>query len=181
MSLIEEALRRVKDPLVPPASATAQKPRKAAVPQTPTAHSWPPTPPPSPVPPAAATPTTLLTMVTITILGLTAALIAGGAIWMWRTLNTGNAPLVSPLAAPAASGFPATNAPPEPPAAAPEARPEFHLTGIVEGLGEPYAVINGSIVAVGETVGQAVLLDIGEGTVKLRLADGKETVLRVAR
>ncbi|MBI4003658.1 MAG: hypothetical protein HY353_01430 [Candidatus Omnitrophica bacterium] len=180
MSLIEEALRRVKDPLVPPASTPPKTPRKAAVPQTPTAHSWSTTPPPSPVQPAAATPTALLTMVTIAILGLTAALIVGGAVWMWRTLNTGNPPAASPVTS-ARTGAPVTNVQPEPPAAAPEAKPEFNLTGIVEGLGEPYAVINGSIVAVGETVGQAVLLDIGEGTVKLRLADGKEAVLRVAR
>ena len=62
-----------------------------------------------------------------------------------------------------------------------DAPPEFNLTGIVEGLGEPYAVINGSIVAEGETVGNATLLDIGEGTVKLRLANGKDAVLRVSR
>ena len=180
MSLIEEALRRVKDPLVPPASTPAKTPRKAAVPQTPTTHSWSTTPPPSLVPPAAATPMTLLTMVTIAILGLTAALIFGGAIWMWRTLNTGNTPVASPMIS-GGGGSPATEAQPERSAAATEAGPEFNLTGIVEGLGEPYAVINGSIVAEGERVGNATLLDIGEGTVKLRLANGKDTVLRVSR
>ena len=51
----------------------------------------------------------------------------------------------------------------------------------MEGLGEPYAVINGSIVAEGETIGEATLLTIAEGTVTLRLADGKETLLRVER
>ena len=59
--------------------------------------------------------------------------------------------------------------------------PEFNVTGIVEGTGDPYAMINGSIVAVGETIGTATLTGISEGKVTLRLADGKETVVQVER
>jgi len=123
-------------------------------------------------------------MVTITILGFTAALIFGGALWMWRTLSHERTPVAqAPLGTDAAMEPPASSARPLPaePAATTDAVPGFTLTGIVEGLGEPYAVINGLIVAEGETVGKATLLDIGEGTVRLRFADGTETVLRVAR
>jgi hypothetical protein len=122
-------------------------------------------------------------MVTIAILGLTAALIFGGAIWMWRTMTAGQTPVPSQTVA-EERGSPATETQPAP---APTASatgataPAFHLTGIVEGLGEPYAVINGSIVAVGDAVGTATLVEIGQGAVTLRLADGKETVVRAAR
>ena len=180
MSLIEEALRRVKDPLVPPAT-TAKPPQKAASAQAPaTAHSWPTTPSPAPSQPAAAAPAALLTMVTIAILGLTAALIFGGAIWMWRTLN-GNARVDSAAEPALNTTVPRAQPASATPAVSTNSPPEFNLTGIVEGSGEPYAVINGSIVATGETVGTATLLDIGQGTVTLRLANGKEAVLRVSR
>jgi hypothetical protein len=130
-------------------------------------------------------------MVTLAVLALTAALIFGGAVWMRRTLNS--SPSVAKAPVSPATSEPSTAAPPEgatragPPApsraitASTHELPEFHLTGVVEGLGEPYAVINGSIVGVGETVGKATLLDIAEGKVTLRLADGKDTVLRVER
>jgi hypothetical protein len=42
-------------------------------------------------------------------------------------------------------------------------------------------VINGMIVGVGERLGDATLLEIADGSVKLRRADGKETVLRLSR
>jgi len=180
MSLIEEALRRVKGPLVPP-STTAKTFRQPDAAQTPVAaHSWSAPPAPSPSQPATAGPAALLTMVTIAILGLTAALIFGGALWMWRTMQ-GNARIESAvgpapgMTAPQAQSVSAT------PAASTNSPPEFNLTGIVEGSGASYAVINGSIVAKGEPVGTATLLEIGQGTVTLRLANGKETVLRVSR
>ena len=181
MSLIEEALRRVKDPLVPP-STTVKAPRKAAPPQTPaTAHSWPTTPASSASQPAAAASAALLTMVTIAILGLTAVLIFGGAIWMWRTLNGKTRVESAREETTPDTTVPREGSAPAALAASTDSPPEFSLTGIVEGSGEPYAVINGSIVAEGEAVGTATLLEIGEGTVKLRLANRKEAVLRVSR
>lgn len=57
----------------------------------------------------------------------------------------------------------------------------FVLSGVVEGLGQPYAVINGEIVSVGERVGDATLVAIAEGSVRLRLPDEREIVLRVSR
>src|SRR3989338_400535 len=86
MSLIEEALRRVKDPLVPPASSApatpAQKLRQTPVsPATPAAHSWSPLPASStsrtPHTPSVAP----LTMAALAVLALPAALIVGGAVW----------------------------------------------------------------------------------------------------
>ena len=191
MSLIEEALRRVKDPLVPPASTTAEKPRKASPTQAPpTAHSWSTTPASSPSQPAATSRLAPLTLVTVAVLGLTAALIAGGTMWIWRTFS-GSTPVakmlrnpgVTPEPSMAAMSGPATPSKSTAPASSATAstHPEFHLTGVVEGFGEPYAVINGAIIGVGETVGTATLLGIAEGKVTLRLADGKETVLRVER
>ena len=180
MSLIEEALCRVKDPLVPP-SSMAKAPRKAASAQTPaTTHSWPTASAPSVSQPATPAPAALLTMVTIAILGLTAALIFGGAIWMWRTMN-GNARVESAMMAPDTASPRTQPASTIPSVVSTNSPYEFNLTGIVEGSGEPYAVINGSIVAAGETVGTATLVNIGQGTVTLRLANGKETVLRVSR
>jgi hypothetical protein len=46
-------------------------------------------------------------------------------------------------------------------------------------LGEPYAVINGMIVGVGEHVEGATLLEIANGEVRLRHGNGEETTLRV--
>ena len=182
MSLIEEALRRVKDPLIHPAPTKAEKPRTTAPSQTrPTAHSWSPTPAPSPSQPAAASPISPLTLATLAVLGLTVALLVGGAAWMWRTFKGGAPVAPEPATAPMSeTTAPSKHAIPSRSAAA-ATDPEFHLTGVVEGSGNPYAVINGSIVGVGETVGTATLLGIAEGMVTLRLADGKETVLRVER
>jgi len=55
------------------------------------------------------------------------------------------------------------------------------MSGIVEGLGKPYAVINGKIVTVGEQIEDATLLEIADGTVRLRRSDGQELALRVPR
>ena len=184
MSLIEEALRRMKEPLIPPAATKAKPPQEASPSQAPmAAHSWSQTPAPSPSQPATATRLTPMTIVTLAVLVLTAALMIGGATWMWRTFNgrMEAAPEPSMVASPGTASRPESTAPARTTRASSDALSEFKLTGIVEGLGDPYAMINGSIVAVGETIGNATLLDIDKGMVTLRLADGTETVLRVAR
>ena len=61
------------------------------------------------------------------------------------------------------------------------ATPMFVLSGVVEGAGEPYAVINGTILGVGEKIADATLIEISDGAVRLRQADGRDTVLRAAR
>ncbi len=55
------------------------------------------------------------------------------------------------------------------------------LTGIVEGRGKPYAVINGMILGVGEQLGGMTVETIANGSVTLRQADGRQTLLRVQR
>lgn len=130
-------------------------------------------------------------MVTLAVLALTAALIFGGAVWMWQTFN-GNRRMAQGSAGPIAaeetssdaslSNSATTHASAQ--SAHPTSKelvPEFNVTGIVRGFGDPYAMINGSIVTVGETIGSATLTGISEGTVTLQLADGKATVVRVQR
>ena len=62
----------------------------------------------------------------------------------------------------------------------PSPRAEFVLSGVIEGGGEPYAGINGKIYGVGERIGKSTVAEISNGSVKLLLANGKETVLRVS-
>jgi hypothetical protein len=140
-----------------------------------------------------------LAAVALAVLALTAALVIGGAFWMGRTLAT-TTPHADRAPAPASSHAQAPTVsdakPPAPaePQAEETARPRrapahaeapdpsgLVLSGIVEGLGDPYAVINGLIVGVGERVGDATLEQIAKGSVTLRHDDGRETVLRVPR
>jgi hypothetical protein len=154
----------------------------------------------------------------LAIVGLTLALIVGGAFWMGRFLSEPSAPAapatsaVSPLPvavaeplieAPSASParesrrlaeraprsrasalalFPRPT-PPSPTDAAPAAVPpaeRLKLSGVIEGLGPPYAVMNGRIIGVGERVEEVTVVQIAEGAVTVRHADGTEATLRVS-
>ena len=188
MSIIEEALRRAQDPLTP----KAQKPQAAVTEQKapesqPAAHSWQ-AAPPSPTAPSTASQTAPLTAVAVLILILTVALVVGGAFWLGRTL--------APQPHAQAASTPAAAAPSQPAApVAGTAQPErprtaetkkvqrtaLVLSGLVEGEGESYAVINGLIVAPGERVGNATLEQIANGSVTLRDDDGRQIILRVPR
>ena len=200
MSLIEEALRRVQDPSV--AGRTAPPP--AAKPETPAspAHSWSGAPKSPAAPRRAGGPQTPIIMaVAAAMLVMTAVFVAGGVFWMARTR-----PAATPAAPPAATPRPTAISPalqppqtsepveapatpaPRPAAAAAPSAPSpseqqngLRLTGIVEGTGEPYAFINGQIVAVGETVGRFTLMSVHDGAAVLRHEDGTDTILRVAR
>ena len=55
------------------------------------------------------------------------------------------------------------------------------LSGVVEGLGTPYAVINGMVRGIGETIEGSTLIAIANGAVRVRRADGAEVVLHVAQ
>ena len=196
MSIIEEALRRVQDPLLRPAKqppAVAPQPQAAPQPPRPApAHSWeaPPArsvPSPSPLP-AQITP---LTAVAVAVLALTVALVIGGAFWMGRAIAPGSQnaapPPASPVTAQPRSAAPLVKV--EPPARAERPRTakesgaplDLVLSGVVEGLGEPYAVINGLIVGIGERVADATLEEIANGSVTLRHDNGQKTILRVPR
>lgn len=203
MSLIEEALRRARDPTLPETPATSEKPQSTK-PQATQAHSWPvEASGPSQNPLNAAPNSNALVIVAVAVLGLTLVLIVGGAFWMGRTLS---APRPVAAVSPPSS---VTAAPPPPvavPATAPvmvprvphlprpgprppvkgfglaPPRPTLVLSGVaVAEVGASYAVINGKIVSVGEEVEGLTLSDIAPDTVKLRDRNGNETVLRVPR
>ena len=202
MSLIEEALRRVQDPLIPHQHAQAPpasvKPT-AKTAQAKPAHPWP-TTATAPAAPATVRINPLMA-VAVAVLTLTSVVIIGAAFWMGRTMARTESPtespeeknaelteLTSPAPPRAAAPFPKpapfkeipilsipwVKNPPPPPKQA------FALSGVIEGGGEPYAVINGMIFGVGEQVGKATVVEISNGAVKLLLANGKETILRVS-
>ena len=56
-------------------------------------------------------------------------------------------------------------------------QPTLRLSGIVGGPGEPLAIINGSVVRIGEQVAGATLLEVGEDFARLRWRD-QDVVLR---
>ena len=182
MSLIEEALRRIKDPLLP-GQGTPSK-RQGAREETPPAHPWSANPPPSSSAATSAPHTTpALVGVTVVVVALTAALIIGGTLWMRQVLRER-----APGLAEGTQALSVTNATDQDPSAdnpkrdvlKPANTPnDLVLSGVVEGSGEPYAVINGKVIGVGETIGGTTLLAIGNGAVTLRRADGSEIVLRV--
>ena len=164
MSLIEEALRKIKDPLLP------QPPPGIPASPPPPAHSW---VAEAPAQGLSPTPRRLnpLLAVAAAIAALTAVLTFWGAFWMARAI--GRSPAASVPASPAAA-----SSAPEP---APTPRPVPELHGVVEGVGEPYAVINGAIVGVGDRIEDLTVRRVEDGTVTLRRDDGEELVLRVKR
>lgn len=207
MSLIEEALRRIQDSTIAevqgkPKAPTAQRPVNAStgrpsatrevLAQSPTGvvHPWATTAPSSA---GAAPPTTrALFAVAFALVALTAVLVIGGVFWVGRTLGSNSTRVPSPGAQmrprasaemsaqptqPAGSPAPATRTPT---ASADSSRSEFILSGVVEGLGEPYAVINGLVVRAGDGIEGATVLTIGDGAVTLRRPDGKQLALRVS-
>ena len=190
MSLIEEALRKVQDPTLRAFPGTAQQQERPArakpsaqaqaqvAPAPVAAHSW----SPAPAQPSSAAPNnSALIAVAIGVLGLTAALIIGGAFWMGRTLHGPS------VASRDVSPGPSADAPAGPaPAAArntapPAGRsPGYVLSGVIEGLGDPYAVVNGLVVRAGDGLEGATIVAIGSGSVTLRRDDGSQLVLRVS-
>ena len=195
MSLIEEALRRIKDPLMTPQPQPTHKSPNARQNPLPAAHSW----AAIPSDPALTRSTTspppqhLLVIVATAVIGLAAVLIMGGAMWMSRRLHGMAVSPPPPFPAPSVEANkpagPQTTTPTEPiigpvtpsRAVIPSEQDGFVLTGVIEGAGEPYAVINGAVVAVGERIGAATLLEITNGSVTLRRTDGSKLVLRVPR
>jgi len=63
----------------------------------------------------------------------------------------------------------------------PNVRPPYVVSGVAQGAGPSFAVINGQILSVGETVNGATLMEIYENTVRLRTQSGKEIALAVPR
>ncbi len=195
MSLIEEALRRLQEPLLkptqpPPAASAASEAVRSTPPQTappaasaPSAHSWSTAPSSSSPFVAPARPSTpVLVLVTTAVFTLTVGLLLWGGIWMGHTLSQRQeASLTSSVDAPTGQLTQLTGAPK--PATAPQPRKadELVLTGVVEGGGAPFAVINETVVGIGDQVQGTTVLAIASGAVTLRGADGRDQVLQLAR
>ena len=136
-----------------------------------------------------------LIAVALAVVALATVGVIAGAFWIGRTIartessaalpkGQGAAVTHSPSPAPTPPTTPAPEANEPPLIAIPWVKPAQEtlvLSGVVEGEGGSFAVINGMIVGVGERVGEATLEEIVKGTVKLRDPDGKETILRVPR
>ena len=185
MSLIDDALRRVQDPL-------AAKELPATLPQAPQptphapqkkerpAHSWPLTSAakkPAEKPTEKQPGTRFLTLAVI--------LLVGGAAFSWVTNRVWVKPTPWPKNSAKQQQKPNIKAGqtpfPEPEEAV---NPEkmYQLTGVVVGAGgEPYAMVSGRIVAKGDTIGQATVSEIAENAVTLQLPDKTKIVLKVPR
>ena len=157
MSLIDDALRRVNDPTKSDVASAPGAEQPVLI------HHW-------PVETARQIParSSRRAVWILAVAGALAAVVVVGGWWSsgrWTKLPT------PPHASSASEPTAPASRPPE----------EFVVSGIVEGLGEPYAVINGAIVGVGEQVGDATLIEITANTVRLRRPDGRETTAQLLR
>ena len=168
MSLIEEALRRVQE------AGRAPERRE----------------PPAPLvqPPAPVTRTQGSPLATASrrsrawrqavLLGGGTALVVGLVVWRFRTLA---GPDVATTHSPSPPVVESTLSPaPQPPLPQPLPQPHLELTGIVEGHGESFAIINGNIMRVGDTLDGATLLEVGGESARVHWGDG-ELVLRLTQ
>ena len=83
---------------------------------------------------------------------------------------------LEPFAAPQPPPLPATPALSPPPSSP----PALTLNGVVVGVGEPFAIINGGFVRLGETIDGATLLEVTSDSAKLRWQE-HDLVLRMSR
>lgn len=194
MSLIEEALRRVQDP----SPKTEEQRASATISSSEAAVSVPVEPPPQPrveahswstaspmAESASAEPARSLSTAQATLL-MAVLIVAIGSWGMGQSRSTpAPAASVTP-AAPAARRHPMPQQPaptirpadgPSVPAA--RAQGELQLSGIVVGGRTSYAVINGSIFTVGDSVGELTLTKVTRESATLRRSDGTEVVLRI--
>ena len=182
MSLIEEALRRVQQPLPGEQTRPQQKPSAVQTPppaaapaEAPPAHSWETTASPEPpsVPrPAAAPPTVVLVATAVLVVAI--LMFSGGVFWLGRMSSSAKSLRAkTPRAAPAAAA--------SAPAQVHDGQTYLVLSGVVIGVGAPYAVINGEIVAVGDSIGGATVQEITSNAVLVGMDDGRQATLRVPR
>ena len=190
MSLIEEALRKVQQPLPgdgskqPAKQPAAQAPASAPSPAAePVIHSW--SAASAPAAPKAARPRRWSWPLTVPrplpaaagAVALAALLVAGGVFWLGRMTGARTVRMKS-KPGPVAAGAPA----PSPSAVLQQtAHEDLVLSGVVVGVGDPYAVINGQILAVGDKIAGATVLNITPSVVSVRLENGREGELRVPR
>lgn len=188
MSVIEEALRRAQGPLHPtaptlaPKASTTQVPAQPAVytpPQAPVgmvpapAHSWTAA---SSVPSSSRSSNTPIIAAVSAALGLSVLVLGLAAVWLTRhPATSGDLATTSPAAT-------TTAATPQPSTTTVASLGEgLALSGIVLGGNEPYAVINGTIITVGERLDGYLVSEITESTVTLKDARGRSTLLQLGR
>ena len=173
MSLIEEALRRAQRGLQPERRET---PIRVQIPDPAPVIVEP--PPAAGAPVAEASDEASRPMVNWAVIGLIGGAAVGAIVWIaWGYWAP---PAVSqPVAAQS------TQAVRAPAIAEPAIRalsrralpPVLALNGVVEGTGEPLAIVNGSMLRVGDTIEGATLIEIKTDTVTLRWRD-QELILR---
>src|SRR3989338_2881891 len=167
MSLIEKALRELPEPLTPTERQQEPVTKPAMPPQAPSVepkpiHSWSTAAASTSAPPPAP-PITAAQVIAITAILLFAiALVRSGRGWQARTSGPGtsalSASLLSPSAAAptpaarstAASGREDSVAKLALRTPTTQAQGQLVLNGIAEGVGAPYAMINGSVLGVGD-------------------------------
>ena len=140
---------------------------------------------PSSVPTSVSGPTNpwLISAMQWLRLGIVGTGVIAMAFWTYRvTLGARHLVVSAPTASTAAiTSLPANTGHPEPPASPPSPREStLTLNGVVQGVGEPFAILNGAVVHLGETIEDATLLRIGSGMAIVRRKD-KEVVLRTAK
>lgn len=188
MSLIEDALRRAQGATTqakPAPGPSAQQEAPAP------AHPWPTGTPGSPSPLEPSKNPQGLSGIAMAVLVLGVVLAIGGTRWFKQAVPIqGTAAPAQPAARSAPpEAEPAPKPEPTAPARAPwsaaltsqPSQTDPVLSGVVEGLGEPYAMIDGAIVSVGESIGGWTLVRVEGGTVTLRRVDGRDLTLSVPR
>ena len=154
MSLIEEALRRVQT-LPPPPVERPRMEQREPPPRTPEVR-------------AAAQPTSQIPWLGV-LIGSAGALILGWGIWTTAV-----------LVRPTSVAQPAPAPPPRRPLMALSGKPHLELSGIIGGPGQPMAIINGMLLAPGEIIEGATLLDVTGDSARLRWRE-EEIVLQLSR
>ena len=191
MSLIEKALRELPESLAqteqPPVTKPATPPPAPPVEQKPI-HSW--STASASAPPLAPHISVPQVLAIAAVLFCAVALVRNGRKWQTRAAGPGIS-AVSASVLPLSATAP-TRARPSAAARADmaprttlrtqtiQAQAQLVLNGVAEGVGEPYAVINGSILGVGDRIGNFTLVEIANGAARLRETNGNETVLRVS-
>lgn len=188
MSLIDDALRRVQDPV-----ANKELPsNKASFPEKPVITQ--PAPKDSGAKPHSWTVGAFEKKIAgkipakhdarRSIVLLSASLITGvSVLWILSLLVANPLSISKEGAKPAAKTAISDGLQASPPLNAPAAaaKSRFKLNGVVTGKGETYAVIDGRIVSKGESIEDATIVGIEESSVILQLADGTQKVIRVPR
>ena len=180
MSLIEEALRRVQQEVTASSERrAAPAPPDAKTDQPELVHPWPTTGAPA-APPTARTKNAGLKG-PLAAIALAAALSLGIGFWLERGGRKPAVRLAERSAPETVVSQPAPrSAPPMPTRPTASGGGEtLVLSGIAEGSGEPYAVINGQVVSIGGLVGDSTLLEIAGGAVRMRRPDGTDVVLHL--